>query len=64
MEITIPGKTFFILRRGPACLSSVDSVWRIVLCFPIFHQPLCESEIEHQWLLLLTWFNFNPSMDK
>ena len=18
----------------------------------------------HQWLLLLTWFNFNPSMDK
>ena len=28
------------------------------------HQPLCEREIEHQGPLLLTWFNFNPSMDK
>ena len=44
-----------------------------ILCFlqyfSYFHHHFCSSfwpcdAIWHQWPLLLTWFNFNPRMDK
>ena len=40
----------------------------LFLVFPNTWEPktqtLNEKDISDQWPILLTWFNFNPSMDK
>ena len=35
-----------------------------ILGLNLIHVSCLQDVITHHWPLLLTWFNFNPSMDK
>ena len=56
-----------------ACYYTIDSMPFILLNYCVFYSVTTEEKIHsnttkqstiHLWPLLLTWFNFNPSMDK
>ena len=54
-----------LIDNFPALVKIV--AWRGTGDKPLFEQMLAyvaDTYMRHLWPLLLTWFNFNPSMDK
>ena len=52
-------------RHHGACLPLI-TMWPVIKYHGVCDilSPITHGIIHHQWPLLLTWFNFNPSMDK
>ena len=53
---------FFHLRLNKQLSKQSWGWWFETLSRPVWRH--CNASVKAQWPLLLTWFNFNPSMDK